>query len=91
MQSVVDRNVVMRHIPVFEVPISHTIKHTHTHTRQKFPELVISSSHTQHTMNTRKRTSMRSTGFEPVYPAIGRPQTYALARRTAAEFGCMYF
>jgi hypothetical protein len=34
---------------------------------------------------------MRLTGLEPVIPVIGSPQTYALARRTANEIGCMYF
>jgi len=97
MRSVVDRKVLMQRLPVFEVPISHTIRHTHTHThthihtRQEFSERVISYSYTQHTMNSRKRTSMRLTGFERVIPAIGSSQTYALARRTINEIGCIYF
>jgi len=32
MRSVVERNIVLRPIPIFEVPIPHTIRHTHTHT-----------------------------------------------------------
>jgi len=64
---------------------NYTHTHTHTHTRQDSSERVISLSQrplpTQHTANTKRRTSMMSVEFEPTIAAIKQPQNYVLNRR----------
>jgi len=62
--------------------------HVDTHVRIEILYRVISSWEmplpTQHTTNTRGRTSMLSAGFKPAIPEFDRPQTYTFDRTATA-------
>jgi hypothetical protein len=70
------------HIVEFSRP--RTIAHTHTPSVTlpwtKDQPVAGAATHTKH--HSHRRISMQSAGFEPAIPAIKRPQTYSLDRRT---------
>ena len=67
---------------------THTHKHTHTHTPGRTLLNNESARRRVHYLHN-KETSISTSGFEPVIPALERLQTYAL-KRTATAIGPRY-
>jgi hypothetical protein len=82
LNSDVDRLIV-------EVSRSHTIRHTHTHTRGRTPLNEWSARRRGRYLHNRRK-SMPSARFETATPANKRLQTYCLDR-TATGIGPCYF
>ena len=73
---------------LFEDSESHTIRHRHTHplgllwkNYQPVAEAAVYTTHNIH----KRQTSTPSAGFEPVIPAVNRPQNYALDRKATGR------
>ena len=77
---------------IFEVPISHTISHTHPVGLLWRSDQLVAETATYTTHNKpKRRISLPSAGFEPATSASKRPQTYGLDRTDTGIGSLLHF